>query len=386
MLMYTVTKRRLIKMAITTLSVVIVLIIVATIILNAVNCSAAERRLPIYSVGREDKKIAVTFDCAWGNSNTKELLAALDKAGAKATFFVTGEFCDSYGGDVKKFAEAGHEISNHSDKHPHVSGMNINELIEDTRECSRKIEMLTGAAPSVYRAPYGEYDDNVIATIEGMGLKVIQWSLDSIDWQEPNAKTIIARTADKAQSGDILLFHNDLENTTRALPDVLQKLTDSGFQLVTVSELIYDDNYDIDSSGKQIQTIADVYNNFITTYSSDFYVNSAFEKLRLNLTLTEIYALSSPDKILVFEKVNYLLTAAEIAAIYEQSYEGLYDAYTKLVVAAETYGAAEEYTSYDAEDYEEYYAEETNENEEENQPSPALYEDKDENKDKGAAA
>ena len=59
--------------------------------------------------------------------------------------------------------------------------MNINSLIEDTRECSRKIEMITGKAPTLYRAPYGEYDDNVMTTIEGMGLKIIQWSVEPLD-------------------------------------------------------------------------------------------------------------------------------------------------------------------------------------------------------------
>lgn len=381
--MYTVTAKRLMKISITVLTCIIVFIIIVMIVVNSISCSASERLIPIYSVDRDDKKVAVTFDCAWGNSNTEELLKILDDAGARATFFVTGEFCDGYGGDVKAFAEAGHEIANHSDKHPHISGMNINELIADTRECSRKIEMLTGAAPTLYRAPYGEYDNNFITTVGGMGLKIIQWSLDSIDWQEPNTETIIKRTADKARSGDILLFHNDLENTTRALPKVLEKLTAEGFELVTVSELIYEDNYKINTDGQQIRTVTDVYADFSPTYSNDYYVNSAMEKLRVNLTIQEIYALSSPDKLLVFEKINYLLTKAEIAAIYEQSYEELYSAYTNLVIAAETYGAAEEYTSYNAEDYAEEYTAEKYENEEQAEnyvPSPASLEPETEDK------
>lgn len=181
MVVYTMTKKQILRI----ISVVLFGLLAAAIIIfavfNAVTASADERKLPIYCVDRGDNKIALTFDCAWGNSNTDELLRILENANAKATFFVTGEFCDKYPEDVKKFYDAGHSVQNHSDIHPHVKGMNINSLIEDTRECSRKIKMITGEEPALYRSPYGEFDDNVITTVEGMGLKFIQWSVEAID-------------------------------------------------------------------------------------------------------------------------------------------------------------------------------------------------------------
>lgn len=181
MVVYTMTKKQILRI----ISVVLFGLLAAAIIIfavfNAVTASADERKLPIYCVDRGDNKIALTFDCAWGNSNTDELLRILENANAKATFFVTGEFCDKYPEDVKKFYDAGHSVQNHSDIHPHVKGMNINSLIEDTRECSRKIKMITGEEPALYRSPYGEFDDNVITTVEGMGLKVVQWSVEAID-------------------------------------------------------------------------------------------------------------------------------------------------------------------------------------------------------------
>lgn len=181
MVVYTMTKKQVLRIVSIILLGIIALIMVVFAVVNAVTASAEDVKLPIYSVDRGDNKIALTFDCAWGNSNTDELLKILEEANAKATFFVTGEFCDSYPEDVKKFYEAGHSIQNHSNAHPHVKGMNINDLIEDTRECSRKIEMITGEKPALYRAPYGEYDNNVMTTIEGMGMKVIQWSVEPLD-------------------------------------------------------------------------------------------------------------------------------------------------------------------------------------------------------------
>lgn len=181
MVVYTMTKKQILRIISVILFGLLVVAVIIFAVFNAVTASADEVKLPIYCVDRGDNKIALTFDCAWGNSNTDELLSILEKANAKATFFVTGEFCDKYPEDVKKFYDAGHSVQNHSDAHPHVEGMNINSLIEDTRECSRKIKMITGEEPTLYRSPYGEYDDNVITTIEGMGLKVIQWSVEPLD-------------------------------------------------------------------------------------------------------------------------------------------------------------------------------------------------------------
>lgn len=228
--------------------------VVITLVVTSVGTRAAKRLVPIYSVDTPDKKIAVTFDVAWENSNTEELIKILKDNDAKATFFVTGDWCDRYPDDVRKFNEAGHEIENHSDKHPHVLGANVNDLIADTRECSRKIKMLTGEEPALYRAPYGEYDDNLITTLDGMGMKVIQWDVDSVDWKEPSAADIKKKVLKGVKPGSILLFHNDLANTTEALPEILSELKSQGFKFVSVNDLILKDNYTIDPNGKQIKS------------------------------------------------------------------------------------------------------------------------------------
>ena len=228
--------------------------VVITAAVTSVGTKAQQRQLPIYRVERNDNKVAVTFDVAWENSNTDELIEILDEYGATATFFITGDWCDRCAEDVKKFADAGHEIENHSDKHPHVEGINVNDLINDTRECSRKIEMITGRKPTYYRAPYGEYDDSLLTTLDGMGLKTIQWDVDSVDWNKPTAEQITKKVLDNTKSGSILLFHNDLQNTTDALPDILKGLKEKGFEFVTIDELVLHENYTIDANGEQQPT------------------------------------------------------------------------------------------------------------------------------------
>lgn len=197
MLTYTTTRKKILRTIIIVLSVIAGIGIILTAVFSSMKVAATDRKLPIYSVGRDDNKIALTFDCAWGNSNTEQLLEILAAANAKATFFVTGEFCDKYPEDVRRMSGEGHEIANHSDVHPHIEGININDLIEDTRECERKIEMLTGEKPTLYRAPYGEYDNSAIATIEGMGYYYVQWSVEALDIHGRGLHELIKRALGK---------------------------------------------------------------------------------------------------------------------------------------------------------------------------------------------
>lgn len=335
--MYATSKKKLLKAIIVALAVLVGAGIIIMAVMNSCKVVAAEKKLPIYSVSRTDNKIAITFDCAWGNSNTDSILAELKEAGAKATFFVTGEFCDNYPEDVKKMYDAGHEIGNHTDTHPHMEGINVNDLIKDVRECSRKIKMITGEEPKTFRAPYGEYSDKVVSTVEGMGLKMIQWSVDSIDWKEPDADTIIKRIEEGTVSGSILLFHNDLKNTEEALPTMLTGLKQKGFSSVKVSDLVYYDSYHIDNNGMQIYDVTALLP--AVKYSDNRLLDEAMEIFRQNLTLQEIYNLTGGATPELLSKTAPLLDPEHLKAVEEASFEELKEAVNNLIAVAEREGA-----------------------------------------------
>jgi polysaccharide deacetylase family sporulation protein PdaB len=321
MFVLTLSRKRALRATLVILAVFIGIAVGIAAVFTSINTGAAETRLPIYSVERPDNKISLTFDCAWGNSNTDELLAILEEHGVYATFFVTGEFVDKFPDDVRRIHAAGHEIANHSDSHPRIRGMNLNRLIEDTREAERKIMLVTGERPSLYRSPYGEYDENSIKTIEGLGYKFIQWSVDSIDWQEPDPATIIKRITDKTVPGSILLFHNDLENTTQALPEVLTRLRQAGFEFVRTSELIYREDYRIDHTGKQIREVRTILP--VGGGEFDSTLSEAIEILMRHLTDDEIAALRDgvaagegvPPNVAV--RITPHLSAAQMSALTE---------------------------------------------------------------------
>lgn len=211
------------------------------------------RRLPIYSVETDKKQVALTFDAAWGNSDTDALIELMAGQNVKATFFVTGDWCDRCGEDVKKLSAAGHAIENHSDAHPHPNQLSKSELLADTRACSQKIEALTGIKPVLYRAPYGEYNSAVVAAIEDeLGLKMIQWDADSKDWKRNGAEAAVQNAVSKVQNGSILLFHNDIDTTVEAVGKTITRLKAQGYAFVLVRDLICTGEYTMDAAGRQI--------------------------------------------------------------------------------------------------------------------------------------
>ena len=107
MFVMTMTKRKLIRAVMFVLVLITGIAIGVFAILSSIDTGAENVKLPIYNVKRTDNKISITFDCAWGNSNTDKLISILAEADAKATFFVTGEFADKYADDIKKLSDAG---------------------------------------------------------------------------------------------------------------------------------------------------------------------------------------------------------------------------------------------------------------------------------------
>ncbi|MBE6948396.1 MAG: polysaccharide deacetylase family protein [Ruminococcaceae bacterium] len=230
----------------------VVLIFTAILSPAIVGASAATRRLPIYCVQRDNKAVSLTFDAAWGNEDTEQLIEILGTYDVKATFFVVGEWVDKYPESVKALHDAGHEVMNHSDDHAHFSSLTNEQIIDNINKCNDKIEAVTGVRPTLFRPPYGEYDDHVIAAVDSMGIHTIQWDVDSLDWKDLSASEIYSRVTSKVAPGSIVLFHNAALHTPEALADIIEYLISEGYSIVPVSELILKGEYTIDHTGRQI--------------------------------------------------------------------------------------------------------------------------------------
>ena len=233
-----------------------ILICAVTAVITSVSAFAgADRKLPIYCVDTKDKKVAISFDAAWGNDDTHTLIEILKEYEVPATFFVVGAWVDKYPESVKELSDAGHQVQNHSNTHPYMSQLSRMQMTDELTACNEKIKAITGVSPTLFRPPYGDYDNAVIETVEGLNMYPIQWSVDSLDWKDnATAQSICDRVVKKVCSGSIVLFHNDADHTPEALPTILKCLKDDGYEFVFISDLIMKENYTIDHSGKQCKT------------------------------------------------------------------------------------------------------------------------------------
>lgn len=213
------------------------------------------RELPIYSVETDEKKVALTFDAAWGNEDTKKILEILAKHNVHATFFMTGGWVEKYPDDVKAIYEAGHDLGNHSEHHRNMSQLSEEEKTEEIMSVHQKVKELTGVEMNLFRPPYGDYDNAVILNAEENGYYPIQWDVDSLDWKDYGVDNIIKTVLENKnlENGSIILCHNGAKYTADALDALITGLQEKGYELVQVSELIYKENYHMDVSGRQIQ-------------------------------------------------------------------------------------------------------------------------------------
>ena len=218
---------------------------------EAIAALSPTRELPVYCVERTDKKIAISFDAAWGNEDTQTLIDILTAHNVRATFFLVGGWVEKFPESVRALSDAGMEVMNHSETHPHLSQLTSEQIQGEVNACSDRIEAITGVRPTLFRCPYGEYDDNVISTVRGMGMTAVQWDTDSLDWKELAAPEIVRRVTGKVQPGSIVLFHNAGLHTPEALPSIIEYLQGEGYTIVPVSGLLLSGDTYIDHAGRQ---------------------------------------------------------------------------------------------------------------------------------------
>ena len=217
------------------------------------NIGIRSKELPIYCVSTEEPKIAISFDAAWGNEDTSKLLEILKKNDARATFFMTGGWIEKYPDDVKAIAAGGHDLGNHSENHKQMSQLSAEQCKEEILKPHEKVKELTGKEMMLFRPPYGDYNDNLINVCKEINYYPIQWDVDSLDWKDYDAATIIKKVTEHKHlgNGSIILCHNGAKHTAEALDTMIKTLKEKGFTFVPISELIYKENYTMDHEGRQ---------------------------------------------------------------------------------------------------------------------------------------
>lgn len=219
---------------------------------KAIQTASTDRKIPIYCVDTSKKVCSISFDAAWGNEQTDRLLDILDENNVKTTFFLVGDWVKKYPDSVKKITEKGHDIGNHSSTHPYMTQISDSEMMKELRDCNCEIKKITGKTPTLFRPPYGDYNNAVVENVNSLGMHCVQWSIDSLDWKDPSVEQIVQNCVSKLESGSIILLHNGATNTPEALPKIIEAIKLKGYRIVPISKLLLKGDYTTDAQGKQI--------------------------------------------------------------------------------------------------------------------------------------
>ncbi|MDF2941825.1 MAG: hypothetical protein K0S01_683 [Herbinix sp.] len=246
-----------IKVGIVVLSLIMIIGFGIKILPSAITVSniGSKRDLPIYCVNTEQKKVALSFDAAWGNEDTQNILDILAKYNVKVTFFMTGEWVNKYPEDVKAIAAAGHDLGNHSENHKQMSQLTQEQCVEEIMKAHNRVKELTGIDMTLFRPPYGDYNNTLVGAARDCKYYTIQWDVDSLDWKDYGVDSITKIVIDNKHlgNGSIILMHNGAKYTPDALEAVIVGLQDKGYEILPISQLIYTGQYTVDHTGRQFE-------------------------------------------------------------------------------------------------------------------------------------
>lgn len=213
---------------------------------SAVMTGGLEEELPIQpeepesTIPEGDKYIALTFDDGpTGNEGgrTERLLDGLKERGAHATFFLCGYRVSDFNSMMDRYLAEGHEVGNHSRDHKILTTQTGDGGYEQISSNNDIIRSYLGEDPTVMRPPGGAHDKSVRKVMKQLGLPIILWNVDTLDWRDRDAALVKQRILDGAEDGAIVLEHDLYETTVEGVLDAIDELQEQGYAFVTVSEL-----------------------------------------------------------------------------------------------------------------------------------------------------
>lgn len=184
----------------------------------------------------DDKKVALTFDDGPNNTSSLQILDLLKKYNIKATFFMLGSMVDNYPDVVKKIAEAGNDIGNHTYDHQDLTKLDEASIKKEIDSTNEKIEKITGKKPDLLRPPYGAYNDRVTKVEPNMTIAL--WNIDTLDWKTHNATAILGEVKKELQPHSIVLMHDIHQDSADSLENVIKYLKSQDYEFVLAKELI----------------------------------------------------------------------------------------------------------------------------------------------------
>ncbi|MGT2647144.1 polysaccharide deacetylase family protein [Streptococcus uberis] len=185
------------------------------------------------------KQVALTFDDGPDPRTTPQVLDMLKKYHAKATFFMLGGKISGNESLVKRIADEGNEVGNHSFDHSNFTKLSHEQIVSQIESTNSLIEKACGKKPFYFRPPYGATDERVK---QAVGMSQLLWTVDTKDWENHNTAAIMTNIKNQLRPNGIILMHDIHQTSVNALPTVLDYLVNQGYHFVTVSQLMASQN------------------------------------------------------------------------------------------------------------------------------------------------
>lgn len=194
--------------------------------------------IPVYRVETVHRAMALTINVVWGTQYVPRLLSLLTEAHVKATFMVGGAWAKAHPDLVQTMVKDGMEVGNHGWNHRHPNQLGYQGNVDDIRQTNETVARVAGVTPKVYAPPYGEFNQTVLASAHALGMPLVMWTIDTIDWRPSSSVAyMVNKVTQGAHPGSIVLMH-PTDRTVVALPQLIRGLTSQGYRLVTISELL----------------------------------------------------------------------------------------------------------------------------------------------------
>ncbi|MBR6901194.1 MAG: polysaccharide deacetylase family protein [Synergistaceae bacterium] len=183
------------------------------------------------------REVVLTFDDGPREHGMQELNAALTDNDVKGTFFLVGKFAERYGRITLMLNNAGHELENHSYTHPRLYKLWVEKIMREAERCDEVFESLSIRKTAFLRPPGGGFNMKIFNAMRRMNKKLGLWSLNTADYTGRPPEEIVRLVLSSVHAGDVILMHSGTQNTVEALPEIIKKLKERGFNFVRLEEL-----------------------------------------------------------------------------------------------------------------------------------------------------
>lgn len=200
---------------------------------GAVAVSGDDER--IFYGGKSSSGVSLMFNVYESGENVLKILDILDGHGAKATFFIGGSWADDNVDCVREIFSRGHEVASHGYFHKDHAKLNYKQNIEEILPSAKLVNMICNTQISLFAPPSGSFSEATLTACAYLGLRVIMWSRDTIDWRDGDVKLITRRATENLKAGEFVLMHPK-DVTVEALPDILKFIDEAGLTAITVSQ------------------------------------------------------------------------------------------------------------------------------------------------------